>query len=365
MRKLSQAILFVSVMCVNCNLPGADIIALDFNRAYGVSSDGKKIAGYTSLEKEGYSLTVGANRVLLSKPNWANVTRPTDISSDGSTIVGWVSSISQNVLYRAARWTQNGITDLGVVNPGDYSVATGVSSDGGVIVGYSTNDAANRDSAFRWTQATGMVKIASGSAEDVSGDGSIVVGFDSTLHAFRWTAVTGAVNFLGDSGPMNLFTESEAHGISTNGKYIVGRYQAQRAFIWSETDGIKDLGFGFSGGDADVTNDGKVAVFSGGIFWNGFTNSAVALKSYLTDSKATGIGDWSSINYISAITGDNVSGYNIVGYGNVSGVGQRGFLVRGITFPVPEPSSYLLAVIATSVIVVLVRERKLVNLRSI
>ena len=139
-----------------------------------------------------------------------------------------------------------------------------------------------------------------------------------------------------------------------------------QAFIWTENDGVKNLGVNVNGLDAAVTNDGKVAVFSGGIysFWNGYTNSPIDLKSYLTDGKATGIGVWSSIQYVSAITGDNLSGYNITGYGNVSGVGQRAFLIKGLTFPVPEPTSYLLAVIATGIIVVLVRQRKGGNLRS-
>jgi probable HAF family extracellular repeat protein len=45
--------------------------------------------------------------------------------------------------------------DLGTLPGGYYSVASGVSADGAVVVGRAGN-AAGQDRAFRWTAAGGM-----------------------------------------------------------------------------------------------------------------------------------------------------------------------------------------------------------------
>ena len=112
------------------------------------------------------------------------------VNSDGSVVVGVGTSASG--IAEAFRWTQaGGMVGLGDLTGGSFlSVARGVNSDGSVVVGYGTS--ASGIEAFRWTQAGGMqrvtdwlaaagVTVASGytlrSADGVSGDGSVVVGY--------------------------------------------------------------------------------------------------------------------------------------------------------------------------------------------
>ncbi len=55
-------------------------------------------------------------------------------------------------------------------------------------------------------------------AADVSGDGSVVVGSATTstgFEAFRWTSSSGAMQSL---GVLPGSTESEAHGVSADGR---------------------------------------------------------------------------------------------------------------------------------------------------
>ena len=75
---------------------------------------------------------------------------------------------------------------------GYESAASGVSADGSVIVGRSS-DSRGFYRAFRWTAQTGMVRIdpseGESSAYSVSGDGSTVVGQNG--NAWRWTVSGG------------------------------------------------------------------------------------------------------------------------------------------------------------------------------
>jgi probable HAF family extracellular repeat protein len=125
---------------------------------------------------------------------------------------------------------------LGDLPGGIYqSVPYDVSDDGSVVVGRSrTTDFG--DEAFRWTQATGMVRMADqvgghfntvGTAYGVSADGSVIVGvgrltppgtFGGT-EAFRWTEAGGFVG-LGDL-PGGVYF-SEAIGVSADGAIIAG-----------------------------------------------------------------------------------------------------------------------------------------------
>jgi probable HAF family extracellular repeat protein len=132
---------------------------------------------------------------------------------------------------------------------GALSEAYGVSGDGSVVVGRSTN--ANFVEAFRWTQGTGMVGLGDLSgggfdsrAEGVSVDGSVVVGQSISANgkeAFRWTQGTGMVG-LGDLSGGSFF--SVAFGVSGDGSVIVGygsSANGPEAFIWNSSQGMRSL----------------------------------------------------------------------------------------------------------------------------
>lgn len=128
------------------------------------------------------------------------------------------------------------------------SQAEDISADGSVIVGASTSAAGSQ--AFRWTAAEGMTGLglpsgaAFGRATGVSADNSTIIGFNSFSnlnHAFRWTTAGGMV----DLGLMPGMDFSQATGVSADGSLIVGRtgveFQFSRAFIWDAAHGMRSL----------------------------------------------------------------------------------------------------------------------------
>jgi uncharacterized membrane protein len=154
-----------------------------------------------------------------------------------------------------AAFGQASLTALGDLPGGAFSsTARGVSGDGSVVVGQSSS--AFGDEGFRWTRAGGMVGLGVGPAEDVSADGSVVVGW-----SYRWTSSGGAV-FVG----LPNYTHSRAHGVSADGSVVVGvSYQTSpsiaKAFRWTSGDGTVEVSPGPSNDWAwGVSDDGSVVV---------------------------------------------------------------------------------------------------------
>src|SRR5208337_4431920 len=82
---------------------------------------------------------------------------PSGVSADGSVVVGLSSDTSGN--SQAFRWTESvGMVGLGFLPGGVTSSARAVSADGSVVVGLSS-DASGNSQAFRWTESVGMVGL--------------------------------------------------------------------------------------------------------------------------------------------------------------------------------------------------------------
>jgi probable HAF family extracellular repeat protein len=118
-----------------------------------------------------------------------------DVSADGSVIVGTKVN-PQTGLREGFRWTAaTGAQGLGSL--GGESFAAAVSEDGTVIVGNAyAASASGWGRAFRWTAAAGMTELGTlggrtSAAFGVSADGSVIVGWstDALLRerACRWT----------------------------------------------------------------------------------------------------------------------------------------------------------------------------------
>jgi probable HAF family extracellular repeat protein len=180
----------------------------------------------------------------------------TGVSADGSVVVGWVEYA--NGKMRAFRWTaKTGMRDLGTLG-GIMSTAYGVSVDGLVVVGRAGNFL-GQVRAFRWTAAGGMQDLGtlpkyedSSFADGVSADGSVVVGSSSVdggavadnkfqPRAYRWTARTG----MQELRALFDVDQSVALGVSADGSVVVGwmKYAdyIQRAFRWTAWTGMQDL----------------------------------------------------------------------------------------------------------------------------
>lgn len=211
-----------------------------------------------------------------------------DVSADGSVVVGWSVIAGEFPAwpdFEAFRWDANtGMTGLGDLPGGQIaSFATAVSADGSVVVGESSSAASDCcGEAFRWSLETGMMPLgdlpggfdhSQSSAQDVSADGSVIVGMGSSTTSingepFRWTSASGLNPLLSLS---QNFSSNTALGVSADGSVIVGSQPSDNgaeAYRWTAETGAVGLDnendrFQSSGANA-VSADGLVVVGRGG-----------------------------------------------------------------------------------------------------
>jgi probable HAF family extracellular repeat protein len=201
------------------------------------------------------------------------------------------------------------------------SSAQGISADGAVVVGFN-NSAAGRE-AFRWTQAGGMVGLGdlpgggfASLARAASADGAVIVGEGTSAagrEAFRWTQAGGIVG-LGDL-PGGSFS-SVATAVSANGAVVIGysnSVNGPEPFRWTQAGGMVGLG-DFPGGIFQsygnaVSADGSVVVGTG---WPAGTDYGRAFRW----TQATGMVELGTLpNLIeSGAHGVSADGSVIVGY---------------------------------------------------
>jgi probable HAF family extracellular repeat protein len=216
--------------------------------AHDISADGSVVVGYSRKggENRAFRWTAAGGMTDLGTLPSQTYSEAYGVSADGDVVVG----ASGN---RAFIWTAvGGMVDLGALPGQVNSYASGISADGNVVVGYSTGIYGQGGyRAFRWTAAGGMVDLGtlpdnntsyiSDFPTGVSADGSVVVGFSSNK-AFRWTAAGGMVDLgalPGDDVPYSLYY---ANGVSHDGRIVVGFSQfgtnpiQYRAFRWIAPD---------------------------------------------------------------------------------------------------------------------------------
>lgn len=191
--------------------------------------------------------------------DWPEEATPYDISDDGTVVVGAISTPGE-IEAEAFRWTEaTGFVRLGNLG-GEYpySAGVGVSADGSVVVGSSQSpSSAGWWEPMRWSQATGMFGLghlegglSDGLATAASADGSVIVGRSSSSlapnsygEAFRWTAATGMVG-LGVLTQTD-FVYSLGWGVSADGSVVIGTAKTPsgtEAFRWTEIEGMVPLG---------------------------------------------------------------------------------------------------------------------------
>jgi choice-of-anchor C domain-containing protein len=154
-----------------------------------------------------------------------------------------------------------------------YNAATGVSSNGTVIVG-TLNDEGPYDRGFRWTKRTGTVEFYTNlnlslSPNGVSGDGRVIFGLgwavtnQSLYLAFRWTSEAGLqlLNTLG--GAIGAVSDATHNGEMLVGvaQNFSGRYRACR---WMGADvNPEPLASEMANSAAEaITPDGRLMVGS-------------------------------------------------------------------------------------------------------
>ncbi|MHB1038235.1 MAG: PEP-CTERM sorting domain-containing protein [Pirellulales bacterium] len=215
-------------------------LGLDYDRlgANGVSYNGAVVVGAAGASWDGYNLApfrwtaAGMERLVVSLPYaFANA-----VSADGSVAVGydWFSGAFRHV-YGV------GNQDLPAVENTLYPVALGVSGDGSIVVGHG-----NYGFAFKYVagSATAQALTApagwSGStaAYGISGNGQVIVGtaFEDGVgdRAVRWTP-TGFEAIPSVPGVGSAI----ARAASYDGSVVVG--ESGGAMIWDAVHGSRDL----------------------------------------------------------------------------------------------------------------------------
>jgi len=326
--------------------------------ANGVSGTGKMIVGVANngAALEAVRWTPAGMFGLGDLPGGGSFAAANGVSSSGRAIVGQSESANG---FEAFRWTRSGMKGLGdLPGPGSYaSRALAVSDAGTVVVGLSQRPQDQHGyNAWRWTQATGMVDIGDlpggdphGIANDVSADGSVVVGASSSFagsEGFIWKAATGMVG-IGDL-PGGFFGSS-AEGVSADGTVVVGYGTGPaggEAIRWTQAGGMVGLGDlpggPFASAASAVSADGNVIVGSGStaevfeaFLWTP-SLGMVSLKQYLLDHGVTEVADW-MLTFATDVSAD---GQTIVGNGINPSLENEGWVATvdlgSAILPVPD-----------------------------
>lgn len=259
-----------------------------FGRVVAISDDGQVLAATRYPEEDAragfwtYDTETGFHE-LDEIPGGADASHATDMSADGTVIVGYALKGPQEIpfIWRAGELEALAALPAGV--PGARPVH--VSNDGSTMVGVTIESSGPID-VFRWTEADGFDVIAPVCGDScverftmrVSEDGSVVAGtllFDGPyddISAFRWTKARGVEHLV----PMAEPPPSTVYDMSADGSVIVGQVGSPtgygHAFVWDAALGFETLearldasgvdlsGWEFLGGQTQVSADGNVVV---------------------------------------------------------------------------------------------------------
>jgi probable HAF family extracellular repeat protein len=198
----------------------------------------------------------------------------TAISDDGHVVVGF-STPENGIGIEAFRWTlETGVVGLGDLPGGGFqSSAMDVSADGSVVVGIGASGETGR-SGSRWTSSEGMMPLSNMSmgfhaanATAISADGSVIVGSGSFNEGqpavpFRWTSTAGAT----DLGDLPATTSGIVTSMSNDGAVVIGMLEdgeASDPFRWTAEAGFVRLGLlagETSGYASTLSPDGSLAL---------------------------------------------------------------------------------------------------------
>jgi len=229
------------------------------------------------------SSSSSSSTVTGASPTSASSSAPNPLSggsASGSVVVGSNTSATGPYPDYPFYLVHGTAKEIAIVTGSAYhgGQATGVSSDGKLIVGWYADAAGTY--GFRWTVGNSLVGslYSAGdlyaSANAVSADGAVVVGVSqsASVRALRWS---GTGNTATDISNATLGATSSATGTNQNGSVVVGT-SANGPWVWDTTKGARLLstilmasGVDLSGwtldtsGTTAVSADGKIVVGGG------------------------------------------------------------------------------------------------------
>ncbi len=215
---------------------------------------------------------------------------------------------------------------------GSFAIsADDISGDGLVVVGYTRFS--YYDEAFRWTASdgkTGLGELPGGNTfshtAGCSIDANVVVGESPSANgneAFRWTESGGMVGL----GALNgSYFYSSAKGCSDDGSVVVGysrvSYWDDEAFRWTQSSGmvgIGDLpGGSYDSGAYSVSGDGSTIV------GDSYSSNGREAFRWTQSGGMVGLGDLPGGQFNSVALDCSLDGSVIVGTGRTDD-GQEGF----------------------------------------
>jgi len=155
----------------------------------------------------------------------ADSSRASNVSADGSTIVGWYGGTQDGQRFdrRPTRWTNGGDADLFLGHV--LGEATATTSDGSYIVGGAIPPDAFDQRAFIYSDATGWNSLGvldpgsvfQRSFANAVSDTGVVVGWSGDLLGFG-TPPTGFV-WTADDGMVSIFDYLTNHGVTVPSDY--------------------------------------------------------------------------------------------------------------------------------------------------
>ncbi len=174
------------------------------------------------------------------------------MSRTTNAVAAWALGLS--AIAGAASAQQATLTWLGTIDEGSDCVPWAISADGEVVAGKCSRP-------FKWSRTHGMQPLAplpqSGFyyvVNDISADGSVVVGFAGSLGplglAVRWP-LEGATQDLGFVSQSGQIPYSQATNVSSDGS--VYGVTNDGYFVWTADQGIRLLNYYFRG----VSDDGR------------------------------------------------------------------------------------------------------------
>ena len=270
---ICRALVLLAVMLCPLSSHSAELIPLGILPGYdrcdatAVSSDGLTVVGHCQLTT--WRTVYQPFRWRLEDDNGlvglgflfadGYESRASDVSGDGSVVVGSSYVPNSGGFWRGWRWTEvSGIEEI------DYRTfhARAITDDGSTIVGYRyyTNSGGGVSAGgFSWTELGGYADIPIADAVDISADGTLVVGpgGGSVPRAQRLDTTTNAITELG------AWTVT---AVSPDGTVIVGREHTNtvwtRPYQWGAngTGSLTSLWCSNKGSAAAASQDGAIIV---------------------------------------------------------------------------------------------------------
>jgi probable HAF family extracellular repeat protein len=289
--------------------------------AADISDDGQVVVGsstdITGVQGEAFRWTPAGGMTGLGFLPGGSTSFARAVSKDGTTIVGDATSTAATPTggTEAFRWRDGAMAGLHGLSQG-----FAVTADGSAVVDSNSN--------LRWTLAGGVEQNAVlYSGHGMSDDGSVIVGASSGFAAQRWTAATGPVN-LPVPGP----GAGVANAVTGDGQIAVGNFN-NVACYWSQATGFVRIGqVGVISTALAVNRDGTVIVGRANIGAGGTTAAFVwtptdGMRQLSTILTAQGV-DLSAWLYkrvptLVEATGITADGRYLVGNGT-----KQGFIVK-------------------------------------